>query len=186
MNTPQTWADSPIHEQIRTMNDTPTLETDAKQKLKDIIGDEYVSAYFARRLERQRDEAREALKTGGMLNIIDRAAHERAAAIRERDEARETLAELRASVLDLSHPNIKMILSERDEAREEVGQLKSRLTQTMGAVTISRNGYVQELEQQRDRLAEALLELRNSESFSLCGAAYEIIEQALQSLTSKP
>jgi len=36
----------------------------------------------------QRDEAREALKTGGMLNIIDRAAHERAAAIRERDEAR--------------------------------------------------------------------------------------------------
>jgi hypothetical protein len=37
----------------------------------------------------QRDEAREALKTGGMLNIIDRAAHERAAAIRERDEARK-------------------------------------------------------------------------------------------------
>ena len=36
----------------------------------------------------ERDEAREALKTGGMLNIIDRAAHGRAAAIRERDEAR--------------------------------------------------------------------------------------------------
>lgn len=37
---------------------------------------------------KERDEAREALKTGGMLNIIDRAAHGRAAAIRERDEAR--------------------------------------------------------------------------------------------------
>jgi hypothetical protein len=54
---------------------------------------------LARRLERelatvteQRDEAREALKTGGMLNIIDRAHHERAAAIRQRDEAREQLA----------------------------------------------------------------------------------------------
>jgi hypothetical protein len=39
----------------------------------------------------QRDEAREALKTGGMLNIIDRTHHERAAAIRERDEARHSL-----------------------------------------------------------------------------------------------
>jgi hypothetical protein len=47
-----------------------------------------VCADFARKLERERDEARAALKTGGMLNIIDRAAHERAAAIRERDEAR--------------------------------------------------------------------------------------------------
>jgi len=47
---------------------------------------------------------------------------------------------------------------ERDRLAEEVRQLKSRLTQTMGAVTISRNGYVQELEQQRDRLAERLRE----------------------------
>ena len=47
-----------------------------------------VLSSFCRKLERERDEAREALKTGGMLNIIDRAAHGRAAAIRERDEAR--------------------------------------------------------------------------------------------------
>jgi hypothetical protein len=39
---------------------------------------------------------------------------------------------------------------------------------------------------QRDRLAEALLELRNNESFSLGGAVNEIVEQALQSLTHKP
>ena len=37
---------------------------------------------------------------------------------------------------------------------------------------------------QRDRLAEALRELRNNESMSLGGAAYEIVEQALQSLTT--
>jgi hypothetical protein len=112
----------------------------------------------------------------------------------QRDRAREEVAGLRASVLDLSHPNIKMILCERDaareqvndmrekwlakgqcceylgaelheaikqrdRAREEVGQLKSRLTQRMGAVTISRNGYVQELEQQRDRLAEIVIRI---------------------------
>jgi hypothetical protein len=34
--------------------------------------------------------------------------------------------------------------------------------------------------EQRDRLAEALLELRNNESLSLGGAAYKIVEQALQ------
>jgi predicted RNase H-like nuclease (RuvC/YqgF family) len=37
--------------------------------------------------------------------------------------------------------------------------------------------------EQRDRLAEALQKLRNNESMSLGGAAYEIVEQALQSLT---
>lgn len=37
------------------MSNTP--ETDAKQKLKDMIGDEYVSVEFARKLERKRDEA---------------------------------------------------------------------------------------------------------------------------------
>lgn len=42
------------------------------------------------------------------------------------------------------------------EAREEIGQLKSQLTKTHGCVTISRNGYVQEVEQQRDKLAEEL------------------------------
>ena len=39
---------------------TPTPETDAKQKLKDMIGDEYVSADFAKQMERERDSWREA------------------------------------------------------------------------------------------------------------------------------
>jgi hypothetical protein len=51
-------------------------------------------------------------------------AREQLTAVTEqRDEAREALAELRASVLDLSHPNIKMILSERDEARELIDDI---------------------------------------------------------------
>jgi hypothetical protein len=57
-----------------------------------------------------------------------------------------------------------------DLKTEEIKNLKSQLTQTHGAVTISRNGYVQELEQQRDMLAEAIrkhrdeLELTSGES----------------------
>ena len=93
-------------------------------------------------------------------------------------------------------------LEQRDRLAEEVGQLKSRLTQTMGAVTISRNGYVQELEQQRDRLAEALEHSMKHMRHSLnCPArvlqnlhpcncqmqwAYNNTIEALQSLTSKP
>jgi hypothetical protein len=73
------------------MNTRPTPETD---KFFATFADGEAAPshaeYYARLqdLERERDEAREALKTGGMLNIIDRAAHDRAAAIRERDEAR--------------------------------------------------------------------------------------------------
>jgi len=47
-------------------------------------------------------------------------------------------------------------------ARAEITQLKAQLTQTQGTVTISRNGYVQELEQQRDRLAVALERLEKT------------------------
>ena len=59
-------------------------------------------------------------------------------------------------------------------AREEINTLKT--------MCISNANEANDLRQQRDRLAEALLELRNNESMSLGGAAYEIIEQALQSL----
>jgi ribosomal 50S subunit-associated protein YjgA (DUF615 family) len=76
---------------------------------------------------------------------------------------------------------------ELTQSREEINQLKSQLTKTHGCVTISRNGYVQEIERelanikdqrdvavwvfekcredrtrvvaQRDRLADAMLEM---------------------------
>jgi uncharacterized coiled-coil DUF342 family protein len=123
---------------------------------------------------------------------------------RERDEAREQLAEIEDKMrIELRgyHDSklwgeagliaatmrcvdaLDVVTEQRDRLAEEVGQLKSRLTQTMGAVTISRNGYVQELEQQRDRLAEAL------ETITITGSAQycrEIADEALQSLTQKP
>jgi hypothetical protein len=72
------------------------------------------------------------------------------------------------------------VTEQLDRLAEEVGQLKSRLTQTMGAVTISRNGYVQELEQQRDRLAEAL---QKACAYPTTGNWYAEAKEALQSLT---
>ena len=53
----------------------------------------YAMKTHARKLERERDEAREALETGGLLGILDRAGHNRAEAIRERDEIRAQLRE---------------------------------------------------------------------------------------------
>ena len=72
MNTQPTWSDSPIHEQIRdagldpvngTTNDTPTPDTDEHEfpcmtwpsRAHPMV----VRADFARKLERERDEARE-------------------------------------------------------------------------------------------------------------------------------
>jgi len=75
MNPPQTWSDSPIPEQIRTMNDTPTPRTDAELFLSRGMGmvptlpKEAVRAVFSRTLERelaavtaQRDTLAEALQ----------------------------------------------------------------------------------------------------------------------------
>jgi hypothetical protein len=53
------------------------------------------------KIARERDEAREALKTGGLLDIIDRAGHERAHAICERDEAREQRDRLAEALRDI-------------------------------------------------------------------------------------
>jgi hypothetical protein len=75
------------------MNDTPTPETDENtlQAIDIGFGGSFdaVHAQVSKQLERERDEARAALKTGGLLEIIDRAGHERAHAIRERDEMKE-------------------------------------------------------------------------------------------------
>jgi len=134
MNTPQTWSDSPIHNELA-----------AWELLK---------------------EAR-----------------------RERDEARETLAELRASVLDLSHPNIKMILSERDEAREVLREIRDgEVNPEDEADRFLRDHVPSKLTtvtEQRDRLAEAvnaatiLIAARGRHNTML---AYEGLRDTLQSL----
>jgi hypothetical protein len=67
---------------------------------------------------------------------------------RERDEARDAAVKAKAYKRLLKQTNAQL-KRERDE-------LKALLTKEQGAVTISRNGYVQELERERDEL-KALL-----------------------------
>jgi hypothetical protein len=112
------------------MNTRPIPETD---KFFATFADGEVLAwhaeYYARLqdLERERDEAREALKTGGMFDIIDRAAHDRAAAIRERDEVWKKY-DLEAVENMLA---VNKIRHERDEAR---GQ-RDRLAEALRMIT---------------------------------------------------
>jgi uncharacterized coiled-coil DUF342 family protein len=74
---------------------------------------------------------------------------------------------------------------QRDEAREQANDMhekwlaKGQCCEYLGA-------ELHEAIKQRDRLEEALKKLRNNKSLSLGGAAYEIVEQALQSLPPKP
>jgi len=177
MNTPHhTWSDSPIHEQIRNIK-TDTPETDAM-----------VSA------DQHHLEDDNFFSASVYWRICDLAR----GLERERDEARETLAELRASVLDLSHPNIKMILSERDEAREILRQIRdNEVNPEDEADKFLRDHVPSELSkvreqltavtEQRDRLAEALRMITTFDYSDLqCDnghGARSVAVEALQSLT---
>jgi|694.fasta_scaffold30353_2 uncharacterized protein YkwD len=85
----------------------------------------------------------------------------------------------------LAQNELATVTAQRDEARETIATMEIR----HAAVMLHTQSIVDEANQfreQRDRLAEALQKLRNNKSLSLGGAAYEIVEQALQSLTQKP
>jgi hypothetical protein len=114
---------------------TPTPRTD--YLLSDYVTVDQLIDH-AREIETELTAAREALKTGGMLNIIDRAHHERAAAIRERDEAREVLREIRDNEVNPEDEADKFL---RDHVPSELSKVREQLT------TVT---------EQRDRLAEAL------------------------------
>jgi hypothetical protein len=147
-----------------------------------------VDADFARKLERELNETREALKTGGMLNIIDRAAHERAAAIRERDEARAesirwmSIAEGRGRTDDEVENDLQCELAAwellREAQAENIGwQNKWQVAVEMAALAQNELATVTA---QRDRLAEALQKVSRSWNY------VEVAQQALQSLPPKP
>jgi len=105
----------------------------------------------------------------------------------QRDEARETLAELRASVLDLSHPNIKMILSERDEAREKI-ELSREWSAAIADIADDLRSELAAVTEQRDRLAEALQMITSFDYTDMqCDNGYgcrSVANEALQSLTT--
>ena len=192
------------------MNTRPTPETDRE----DVIitkgkPTHWVSQEFARRLERERDEAREtiaaalkALPVGylpahtpesipsrieDLCKTIVETERELAEAhaeikllktnleisfrqteqaVQDRADEHQILTEQRdnlelrmeAEIGAAQHANQQLdeIVCERDKLQSEVEQLKLQLTRTQGCVTISRNGYVQDLERQRDMLADAL------------------------------
>ena len=110
------------------MNARPTTETDAEE----IIitkgkPTHWVSQEFARRLERERDEWKA-----------------------------KYIQQNKDLGCELRDPN-GTIWDHAKTLQSEVEHLKSQLTQTQGCVTISRNGYVQELERE---LAEAREEIK--------------------------
>jgi len=77
----------------------------------------------------------------------------------------------------------KRLQTELTAARQEIDMLKSKYADHH-AEAERLTSEIRSVAKQRDRLAVALRELRNNKSMSLGGAAYEIVEQALQSLTT--
>jgi len=136
MNKPHhTWSDSPIHEQIRNMNTRPTPETDAEE----IIitkgkPTHWVSQEFARRLERERDEAQE---------YADRLAKGLPDGMLPKD-----VEVLRSANTGLA-AELTAVTEQRDEAREQHQILYEQTGNT-----------IYEARKQRDRLAEALRKCR--------------------------
>ena len=73
------------------MSDTP--ETDAKQKLKDIIGDEYVFVEFARKLERERDRYQN--QADALVDHLGQTQERMIDAERQRDRLAAVLQKIR-------------------------------------------------------------------------------------------
>jgi len=125
MNTPHTWAESPIHEQIRdagldpvnrTTNDTPTPETDKHEfpcmTWPSCDHPMVVRSDFARKLERERDEAREAADkwekiAHDKLSEVCRQIEKTRFVTEQRDRAAERLREsnLQLQYLDEKYPS---------------------------------------------------------------------------------
>jgi hypothetical protein len=144
MNTPHyTWAESPIHEQIRKMNDTPTPDTDEHEfpcmtwALQD--HPMVVRADFARKLER-----------------------ELTAVTEQRDEARFDL-DFRRRLGDWQNKTIDDLTKQRDEAREILREIRdNEVNPEDEADRFLRDHVPSELSkvrEQRDRLSEALANL---------------------------
>ena len=114
------------------MRDTPTPETDAAQHegllRTNPIPMQVVTANFARKLEQERDEAREQIEV--CRGIIERTVIARNSALseltdleRERDEAREALAS--REVVIAQQNVITDLILERDQARAVLQEIEA-------------------------------------------------------------
>ena len=137
------------------MSNRPTPETDASQHEGLLRGNamptQVVHVNFARKLERERDEAREQIEV--CRGIIERTVIARNSALsdlaeleRERDEAREAIRAL----AEHGESEIQRITKERDEAR---GALASR------EVVIAQQNVITDLMLERDEARAVASEL---------------------------
>lgn len=163
------------------MNERPTPETDAfSVKFKSVCGSKaWVPTDICRRIERERDELIDHLESEKITRnaVIDKLGK----AIKERDEAREELAEWNDSALhvrqeydDEQHcscvPILRKLLKdaerERDEARKELEEYRS-IAEKIGA-----KKAVSEKEKairERDEAREALREIAEASGFDNIG-----------------
>jgi hypothetical protein len=122
------------------MNERDTPETDEAATYYNDLCDTPVSADFARRLERQRDEITERWERAANAYMIEQGKRE--AAERQRDEARETIA-----------ATLKAL---------PVGYIPARTPESLPDRVADLLSQFSEASRQRDELLEALDDLINS------------------------
>ena len=118
------------------MNNRPTPETDDVAQPSSLLQYETVNANFARKLERERDEAREELKHIGEygteeINAAIDLRQKLASALVERDEALMDRANGDIATMTTNH--YERLLRERDEARERIERQKLEINRLNGA-----------------------------------------------------
>jgi len=111
------------------INDAPTPETDAEAITPSGFEDDDVSAEFARKLERERDEAREKIKRQtDRIRYLEGATNYAkgtplSIALKERDEAR-AMAKDMASQFWQAESKAERYCQERDKAREALMKIE--------------------------------------------------------------
>jgi len=169
MNTPHTWSDSPIHEQIRTMN-IPTP-----------ISDRIVSQF----------RKGEAHSDGLILTMVDLEL-KLIAALAEID--RLDVSGIHSCHSECQKSNcvlrreLTAVTEQRDEAREKI-EFSREWSAAIADIADDLRSELTAVTEQRDRLAEAvnaatiLIAAKGRHNTML---AYEGLRAAIQSLTPKP
>lgn len=75
---------------------------------------------IARKLERERDEAREKVSLEGFREM----GRQTVEAYDQRDAARSQLDQLKQSILDLSHPNMKLLLDDNNRLKARLDKIE--------------------------------------------------------------
>jgi len=156
------------------MNNRPTPETDAFAiKFKTLCGEKYwVPVDIARKIERERDEARkhlEDVKEYGTeeINAAVELRQKLAQTLIERDEARRKLNDLNVTVIHSCHNECQMpicvLRRERDEARVDAAALADKLS----GLELRSTDELARLEQERNEARENRENSRQSLAFAL-------------------